>query len=496
MSISNELNNSSNSTLVKLENALDRLKEYDNTDGSINEKLGSALSLFKTYFNTLEDPEFKPVHLKNGDVASSEDYNANLKAIYNDLSRYYQELDNFNEANIKAYNYSQVVIEEIRRKAAQLSSIVLDLRILNNFTRGDVIVAGDDFLNEDLIDRNSALGSDKAEIIPGGAGLSLARVGTNTLLNDPRVEVDILPLTPAQSTSSTSSTSSVNTSPTPGNLERFYEGSYYSFLGEARPEGGTFNLQSIINVDTVSGEVSGEFGSTRDTTIDETIVLEYGASEEAKKIARLKMLDSNPDTFWECEYLQRLEDPLQDDIQDLIVSTEEQEDSVGPTTASVDVNIETLNEQAAQEDNLDLTVDIVITLPFEQNVNFVSINPLLFSSKAYIEVLDISTTNDTQVDFETVPNWAELQFPKTITPEANEFLTDSQEGASLAPSKFAYGGQGIYPFPVTVANKIKLRVRMANPIAQIYERTYVLVKNTVDVRTTITTKVTKGLFRF
>lgn len=490
MSISNELNNVSNSTLVKLENALDRLKEDDNVDGTINEKLGTALSLFKTYFNTLEDPEFNPIHLRKGDTASSEDYNKNLKSIYNDLSRYYEELQNFNQASIKAYNYSQVVIDEIRKKAAQLSSIVLDLRILSNFTRGDVIVAGDDFLNQDYIDNGTAGGSLKAEILPGSAGLSLARNGTNSLSARASTEIEVLPIAP--SSSQGSSTASVNTAPTPGNIERFYEGSYYGFIGEARPEGGEFNLQTIVDIDSTTGASTGQSQPT-----DQTIVLEYGASEESKNIARLNMIDNNPDTFWECEYLVKLEDPLQNDIEEIIVSTEDPEDSSqAPSTAAVDINVAELNELALQEDVLNLMIDIIITLPVEQNVNFVSINPLLFSNKAYVEVIDISTTNESQNDFETVPNWAELQFPKTITPEANEFLTDSQEGVSLAPSKFAYAGQGVYPFPVTIANKIKVRLRMQDPIAQIYERTYVLAKNTVDIKTTVKTTTTKGILRF
>lgn len=492
MSISNELNNSSNSTLVKLENALDRLKEYDETDGTINEKLGNALSLFTSYFNTLSDPEFTPVHLKKGDVATSEDYNKNLKAIYNDLARFYEELNNFNEANNKAFNYSQVVINEIRKKAAQLSSIVLDLRILNGFTRGDVIVAGDDFINQDFINNSIGLGSDKAEILPGGAGLSLARQGTNSLSTAPNVQVQVIPISPAGTSSSPES--SVNLAPTPGNLERFYEGNYYNFLGEARPEGGQFNLQSIVDTESLSGVTSGSF----ENTAEEVFVVEYGASEEVKAQARRKMIDGNPDTFWECEYLFKLSDPLQDDIEELVVVTTDPDDPANPneapSTTAVDINVNELNELALQEDTTDLVIDIIITLPFEQNVNFVSINPLLFSNKAYIEVIDISTTNDTQVDFETVQNWAELQFPKTITPEANEFLTDSQEGASLAPSKFAYAGQGVYPFPVTVANSVKIRLRMADPIAQIYERTYLLAKNTVDVKTTVTTKKSRGIF--
>lgn len=492
MSNLNELTSNSSSSLIKLENALKRLQEDDSSNESVNEKLADTLSLFRGYFENLSEPEFKPIYLRKGDVASSEDYNKNLQSIYNDLSRFYEDLSNYDTASQKAFNYSQIVVEQIRKKAEQLSSIVLDLRIFSNFTRGDVIVAGDDFINNDFIDSTIGLGSAKAEMIPGGAGLSLAREGTNPLSQGPGVEIDIIPVSPSSNLANI-------TAPTPGNLERFYEGNYYNFLGEARPEAGEFNIQTFVNTGNLSGLTSGNASETQ----EELVLVEFGASEEDKRQARLKMIDGNPDTFWECEYLFKLEESLRSDIDELVVNSGDPttgdpssggEDTSGITTLNIEIDQTNLNSLALQEDLEDLIVDIVVTLPFEQNVNFVSVNPLLFSNKAYVEVMDISTTNDSQVDFVTVDNWAELQYPKTITPEANEFLTESQQGSTLAPSRFSYGGQGVYPFPVTVANKVKIRLLVKDPISQVYERTYVLTKNVINMKETVTTSKSKGIF--
>ena len=110
-----------------------------------------------------------------------------------------------------------------------------------------------------------------------------------------------------------------------------------------------------------------------------------------------------------------------------------------------------------------------------------SINPVIYSKNANIEVLDISTSNSDNGTFSTVDGWDSLRFAKTITPEANEFLTDSQAAAVLAPNKTNYSGQGIFPFPTRFAKKIKIRVRSALPVAQIYERVYVLMKNVADI---------------
>ncbi len=92
--------------------------------------------------------------------------------------------------------------------------------------------------------------------------------------------------------------------------------------------------------------------------------------------------------------------------------------------------------------------------------------------------------------------WEELRFPKTITPEANEYLTDSQLSASLSPTRYNYSGQGIYPFPNRLTKKVKIRLAMTQPAAQVYERTYALLKNVIDTETTITTTTKKGKLRF
>jgi hypothetical protein len=155
-----------------------------------------------------------------------------------------------------------------------------------------------------------------------------------------------------------------------------------------------------------------------------------------------------------------------------------------------------LNTRALQEDSIDLVIDVIVTLPEDQNVNFVAINPVVFSKNAFIEVIDISTIDSTEGEFRTVDGWEALRFAKTITPEANEYLTDSQLSASLAPNRYNYTGQGIYPFPTRVAKKIKVRLSMSQPASQPYEKTYALLKNTVEVDTTITTTTTKGRFRF
>jgi hypothetical protein len=510
-------------SIIKLRNSLQELAERADPDSDANSLLSEATALFKNFFTNLAEPEFKPQTLDTGDTPKSQVYNDNLRRMYNDISRFYVELRNLATANVKSFNFSQVVITEVRKRAAGLASIVLDLNILSNFTRGDVIVAGDDFINLDRVDTGAAMGSPAAELISNGAGLSLARASTNNLSTDPRTKIEIFPVGPP---TAGANSSEVNLSPTAGNLGRFYEGNYYNFLGQARPEGGSFNIQYVLDptqieavVDVTPGSsinpeepvnpglgVDGGGEEVLGTRRSGDYFLEYGASESAKARARLAMLDGNPDTFWEGEYLVRLLNPLIAGPAEAAIITEDPEpenrgpgevsaDPDAPTAAAFQIDVADLNNRVLANDSVDLIVDLVITLPEEQNVNFLAINPVVFSQKAFIEVVDISTINSIEGEFKTVDNWDAIRFPKTITPEANEFLTDSQLAASLAPNRYSYIGQGIYPFPLRVASKVKMRLRMNQPSSQVYERTYALLKNNIDVTTTTTTTVRRGIFR-
>lgn len=482
----------SQSSIIKLKDALAQLSSRTTSDS--NALLSEALALFNEYYNSLSTAKFSPKELITGDTPSSEIYNSNLEKINSDINRFYKELTNLSRANNKAFNYSQVAIEEIKKRADALASMVLDLSILSNFTRGDVIVAGDDFTNQDFIDKGAIISNTPAEPISNGAGMSLARASSNNLSANPFTKIDVFPISPQGGEGQ-----SVNTSPTPGNFNRFYEGNYYNFLGAARPEGGEFNIQFIVDPKDIPPIQDANSGQP-----PAGVFLEYGASEELKQEARKKMLDGNPDTFWECEYVVRLANPLIPDPTDSMVVNEQVENPEGsqytnpeaPDTASIQIDVNDLNTRAISEDTLDLIIDLVVTLPEEQNVNFVGINPVVFSKNAFIDVVDISTISASEGEFKTVDGWDKIRFPKTITPEANEYLTDSQLSATLAPSRYNYTGQGIYPFPTRIAKKIKVRLKMSYPSSQPYEKTYALLKNTVEVNTTITTTVTKGRFRF
>lgn len=469
----------------------------DTSSSEINKLIQSVNIVFDKFFSELSNPVFVPKFIFKGDIVSPDDYNYNLKSIYNDITAFYAELSNLIDSQLKAYNYAAIVADEILNKADSLSSIVLDLNILNNFNKQDIIVAGDDFKNLDYVDLSAGTTSDLAELLLDGGGIGLSKQGTEDVsLSEATISVS--PLSPLGATSD-----GVNIKPTPGNFERFYEGNYYNFLGLSRPEGGSYNIRYIKNPvergDVPDGDVhiSSETSPPQKRIIGADVTdgyfLDFGATEEDKKKARLKMLDKDPNTFWECEYLYKLSSSLVDNIS---TGNVEEVDPAAPDTGFINIDLEKANELAKNYDfsGRDLLIEIVIELAEPKSINFVAINPILFGSSVFPKIQDISTAEPNSDQFITVDGWNSSEFSKTLTPEANEFLTDTQLRVTLAPNRYSYKGQGIFPFPVRYAKKVRLLILVTDPIAQPYDKTIVLLKKTINVQGEITTVTKKGLF--
>lgn len=464
----------SNLAITKLQNSISDLSARikSGNASSIAAAINETISKFSEFFLNLSEAEFNPEFFSKNDTPRSEIYNNNLQSIYNDLKRFYDDLKNLNNIQITSYNFAQILTEEIIARADSLASTVVDLNILNNFDKGDVIVAGDDFKNYNFIDDNVGLGSSQADLLVGGNGLTLSRSSAKNLVNA-ETKVEVIPLF----------TTTQGNTETVGNLERFYEGNYYSYLGTARPEAGSFNFRYVT---ATTGE--GVSFKTGEGAIDESgAYVEMGASEAQKRENRKKMLDGNPSTFWECEYVYKVPGllDLAEPVEGSSVISEGQE---------VVIDLEKAEQIAKNYDEpgRDLTVDIIFTLSEQTSINTVRIDPVIFGTTAFPEILDLATASEEDGEFITVDDWNVLRFARVITPEANEFLTTSQLGSTLAPNRGAYRGQGVFAFPMRTAKKIKFRIKMANPVPSPYERIYILLKNDIVVTTTV--KTTKSGF--
>lgn len=488
-----------------LEYKLDNLRntELYLENSSVYAAMSRVNYTFTKFFNELYSPSFIPTLLVRGDIVSEKVYNDNLRNIYTDIVSFYKELENLTEAHIASYNYATIVTSNILNKADALASTVLDLNILHEFNRSDILVAGDDFKNLDYVDTSAGLTNTQAELLLDGGGIGLAKTDLQDIVDD-NTKVKITPLAPVKET-----TAQVTLAPTPGNFERFYEGNYYNYLGNARPEGGQFNLRYVSNPNENGYDPTvppGDFKISASTNNKKRLegtdnidgfFLDFGATEEIKELNRLKMFDKDPTSFWECEYLFKLPSSLFS-LNNMGVNQEEfdsnSESSEDSTLVTID--LDQANELAKKYDytGRDLLIEVVVSFPQDRMINFVAVNPVIFGQGAFPSVIDISTAESTGDQFITVEGWNNSPFSKTITPEANEFLTDSQLGLTLAPSRATYKGQGIYPFPSRMAKKVRLIISMPEPIAQPYDKTMVMLKKTIRVEGTIQTTTKKGLF--
>ena len=201
------------------------------------------------------------------------------------------------------------------------------------------------------------------------------------------------------------------------------------------------------------------------------------------------MFDDNPATFWECEYVYRSPNLLDD------INIDVGEEDLALREVVLDLETAEATAKLFDDPGRDLILDIIITFDDPTIINTVNIDPVIFGANAFPEIINISAVHDGESDFRPIDGWNSFQLARVLTPEANEYLSSSETSALLAPSRSSYVGQGIFVFPSTTVTKVKLNIKVEDPVPSLYERIYVLLKNDVTVTTTTTTVTKKGLLR-
>ena len=154
------------------------------------------------------------------------------------------------------------------------------------------------------------------------------------------------------------------------------------------------------------------------------------------------------------------------------------------------VNLQAAEDAAIQYDyaGRDFVINVDVDLQTVKPVNFVTLDPVLFSTSAFIRVLDVATSTEDEEGFETVEGFDEQIFDKVLTPEANKQLQlEGIANKELGPVSFNVQGLGVFAFPMVEARKIRIVLLMEEPVANQYERLHVLLQNTTTVTTETTT---------
>lgn len=443
---------------------------------SIHHAAVSVTSALKGFFMSLGEPKYKQSLLIKDTPPQSQIYNQTMQDIQDDLTALGNEVNLLHSAQVESFNFTTTVMSELGNRLSEAVSKIVDLNILNGMINQDILVGGDDFLDASLIDSEAPVSSTRADLIPSAGTVILHRVGSENVAEN-AVSIKVTPIEPA----------GIVTSPTQENLSRFYEGKFYDYAGRARPEGGRWHFQTLVDESQAAGPTGDvTFRLNKKLTLDElqtaldnvtpainpedTIIIDLGATEEEKETIRNQIVDQDPETFWEGEYVIATQSPLIDP-----------DEFLGTTGDLIELNIDpnALRQRALNEDKEDLSLEVMIELESEQFINFITLNPFNFSEQAWIDVQSIEIA-EADGSFIPIPGLNAGVFDNVLTDEANEYLNEQEITQTLAPNKFAYKGQGVWSFPMQRAKLIRMVLRQRSPVPNPYHKMSVLLTRVVQ----------------
>lgn len=404
-----------------------------------DEYVAEMYESFKALFSGLRKPLLSSFEIDEKSIRDPEEYRRFLVNLEADLETIIKVSKDTTDASVATFNLAAVkggILDVLVGKANSMSA---DLQLLDTELGNSVMVAGDDFTNQERIAGGSC------DLMPGGLGVSLQRTSVVNVATQDNAKVEI-------------------------NREEddeLYEGRFYAPLGKADPEGGKFKWKQEHKTSSRSLNVPKE----------RMWFVPGDTSEEDLQTERKKILDSNPDTYWQIEKTSR---PYA-----LRKWQEDREQADLETPQSI--TAEQLAEKVASFDDSDLEVAVTVVLDEPKRASFISLVPLNFYEGNYLEILSVATAPSDDAEFEVVPNISNNE--SILTPEANEDLQEDEVAAVLSDTK-AFAGQGLWVFPERVIKKVEVVLRNTIPIPTPYSVFRVTYEGD-KVTTTKKTKKTK-----
>ncbi len=461
---------------------------------SIAEANSAAMAAFKDFYLNIGEPRIEFNKFEEGIPPSSVLYNKTMSDIQKNISNMYKEIESLHIAQTESFNYSETVFSELNNRTSEASSKIVDLNILNGLANQEVLVGTDNFSNLDYIDINYPLQNPLSDVLTTANMVVLKRVNTVNVV-DQNIKVKVVPIMPVD----------LSTVPTQENERRFYEGNYFNYAGQARPEGGRWHLETFIREDKSADSVDinfrlvgGENKKNRPNTVgsidqlqneldkitpepDPTnyVIIDMGANDAEKNAVRTKMLDGSPESFWEGEYSITIDTPLIDKDAILNQGDDADDGSNQPSTVQIDISPDELRQKTLALDVEDFIVEITVDLNDEKFINFITLNPFNFSEFSWLDVISIETASSDE-DFQSIPGFNDGSYDNTITTEANEFLNDTKQSFLLAPNKFAYKGKGVWSFPAKLVKLVRMKIRQKVPIPAPYHKMHILMNRVIQ----------------
>ena len=455
-----------NTLTVDKANKLLEIIQRKVAEGKVKEPdslLAQLSKAFTDLFSKLKEPISQETSLHDNAVRDVEPYIELIVDSAHDIDVLLASVKELTAAAIESFNLSAVKQSILKVEIEKTRSASADVQLVDNTLGNSIMVAGDDFTSAAKTDPGFGISGDRADTFPGGFGVGLHRAGAANAVNPEiaTVEIDV--------------------------PEGSYEGRYYAPLGDAEPEGGEFHWEEQgPGADTPPASDGTRSGSrwrrraeeilakTSSSTLREKNFIDVGASEEDQMTARRKMLDSNPDTYWQVE---RTFSPQS------LKALQRQQEALLDTEEGPNLTREDLEEKVKAADLMDFEVTLTVDLKEVKNTSWISLNPLNFQEGTWLEVVVVATAGEDEV-FTPLPDFTELYTnERVITPEANEDLSEFESSTVLTEGK-SFAGQGLWAFPLREVRYIRVTLKQDFPIPSIYSVYQALLEQTIETETT------------
>jgi len=479
----------------------------ESTDEGFRGLVGKAMSVFRSFILTLGKPRFSFLKIDiNNNFVSRSYYNETRKTVEHDLTSVEQDVSKLGHASIESFNVAKILATELDTLSLQVGSKARDLAIITKEDSVPVLVAGDDFTTRNGINISYSREMPAAFVDVNQGLVSLARTESTSVIDPDSVKISIKPVTPG-----------IDNKPQSykNNLGRFYEGRYYALAGQAEPEGGKWHLEELTSTQPDNGyyysmeeqhysdgspesglhdsEYAGDPESVNpigayvddDGNIvikNEIIIHDRGATEGEKEQIRKRMVDGNPDTYWQCEYVLRPSafgvtkgalNGSEPSSSTASVTTDlrgEFTQSGGEGDARLQITPDDLRAAAITYDNLDLEVAITVTLPDPVQVNWINMIPMNFGETAWLKITNIEIAETRNGVFVEIPNFNNGRSQNILTEDVNsELLTNTAEYI-LSPSRYVYRGSGVWTFPIRRVQVLRFTMKQDVPTPALYQK--------------------------
>lgn len=478
----------------KSEALLENARLAVSNTGDVNTIIGEIQGSVKKFYEKLQSPITEPFQLDPSQPRSYTDYMKFLSAVKTDLNILHGQSVETVDVLAKTFNYITSLNDALQAKALRISSQAEDLALLSGIVATNIFVGGDRFTDDSKVDKYIATNAVRSEVVPGGGAVTLNRVSVQNVVSPQKTKVDVqtgpeFPYDPAKNISGQGQDD-------PNKDYRVHEGHYFTYSGRIEPAGGVLRWISV-QVDpsgkevepgtfvSSSGDASPEGQQRRDDVArlknTKTVIVPDIPTIQELMSVRAKMFDGDPSTYWQIESTYN-PFSLTDEAK-----FREQFGSMNPQQRA-----EALRGLIRTTENRDFDVKLIVDLVDATTVNLITLNPENFGEEAWVEVTGIDTAVNSEGPWSPIEGLFDNKYENTLTPEANQELTDAEVVATLSPTRYAYAGQGLWHFNPREVRYIRIGLRQRTPVPSPYH--VIRYKLTRHITTTVTRTRQKGLF--